>query len=101
MQLAGHLNQLLHLMSSLDNIDMIEEKKIILLHEVIETKLRKQKELEYYQQQLEELQKKMFFLNKEIDLTNIIIEIVRKEEVLDIKEHMLEKKSVQDDENGV
>lgn len=77
------------------------ERKIILLTEVLETKVRKEKELEYYAKQLEELQRKMFFVKKEIDLTNLIIEIIENEKVMDIKEHLLEKKSLQDDENGV
>ena len=68
----------------------MNEKKIILLHEVLETKIRKEKELEYYQKQLEELQHKMFFLKKEIDLTNLIIDIVENEKVHDIKERLLE-----------
>lgn len=79
----------------------MNEKKIILLHEVLETKVRKEKELEYYQKQLEELQNKMFFLKKEIDLTNLIIDIVAQEKVHDIKEHLIEKKYLQDEENGV
>jgi len=83
-------------MNFLDEVIM-EERKIILLHEVIETKIRKEKELEYYQKQLEELQRKMFFLNKEIQLTNTIIDIVESERVLDIREHLLEKNSLQDD----
>ena len=68
----------------------MNEKKIILLHEVLETKIRKEKELEYYQKQLEELQNKMFFLKKEIDLTNLIIDIVEQEKFYGIKEHLLE-----------
>tara|TARA_R100001509_G_scaffold4815_2_gene2980 strand:+ start:601 stop:840 length:240 start_codon:yes stop_codon:yes gene_type:complete len=77
------------------------EKKIILLTEVLETKVRKEKELEYYAKQLEELQRKMFFVKKEIDLTNLIIEIIENEKVLDIKEHLLEKKGVQSDKNEI
>lgn len=79
----------------------MSERRIILLTEVLETKVRKEKELEYYAKQLEELQRKMFFVKKEIDLTNLIIEIIENEKVLDIKEHLLEKKSLQSDENGV
>ena len=77
------------------------EKKIIFLTEVLETKVRKEKELEYYAKQLEELQRKMFFVKKEIDLTNLIIEIIENEKVLDIKEHLLEKKGVQSDKNEI
>jgi hypothetical protein len=79
----------------------MSENRIILLSEVIETKIRKEKELEYYAKQLEELQRKMFFVKKEIDLTNVIIEIIENEKVMDIREHLLEKKDVQTDENGV
>lgn len=75
----------------------MKESKLIFLTDVIETKVRKEKELEYYQQQLEELQRKMFFLKKDIDITNIIINMIESEKVLDIKEEMhkklLEKKN--------
>lgn len=69
----------------------MKESKLIFLTDVIETKLRKEKELEYYQQQLEELQRKMFFLKKDIDITNIIINMIENEKVLDIKEEMNKK----------
>lgn len=75
----------------------MKESKLIFLTDIIETKVRKEKELEYYQQQLEELQRKMFFLKKDIDITNIIINMIESEKVLDIKEEMhkklLEKKN--------
>ena len=48
-------------------------KTIILLSDIIEQKVRKEKELQYYQKQLVELQEKIHFLSKEVDLTNIII----------------------------
>jgi len=60
--------------------------KILFLQDVIEQKLRKQKELEYYEQQLRELNNKMFFVKKEIDLTNTIIDIISNEKVLDLVE---------------
>lgn len=53
--------------------------KILLISDIIEQKLRKEKELEYYQQQLEELEKKMWFLKKEIDLTNLILSVIETE----------------------
>lgn len=65
--------------------------KLIQLTEILETKIRKEKELAYYQKELEKLQQKMFFLKKDIDLTNIIIDIIEKEKVYDIKQHMIEK----------
>ena len=54
---------------------MDTSKKIILLSDYIEQKVRKEQELEYYTKELDVLQKKMFFLRKEIQLTNFIIEI--------------------------
>jgi hypothetical protein len=69
----------------------MKETKLIFLTDVIETKIRKEKELEYYQKQLEELQNKMFFLKKDIDITNIIINMIENEKVLDIKEEMHKK----------
>ena len=67
--------------------------KLILLSDVIETKLRKEKELEFYQRELEKLQQKMFFLRKDIEVTNLCISIIEQEKVLDIKEQM-EKKMI-------
>ena len=66
--------------------------KIVLLTDFIEQKVRKEKELEYYTLQLEELQKKMFWLRKEIQLTNVIIDIVEKEKVIDIQEYLEDKR---------
>lgn len=63
-----------------------EERKVILLSDLIETKLRKEREIEYYQQQLVELQKKIMYLQKDVDLTKLIIDIIETEKVIDIKE---------------
>ncbi len=71
---------------------MDTSNKIILLTDYIEQKVRKEKELEYYTKELEELQRKMFFLRKEIQLTNVIIDIVEKEKVIDIKEYLEDKR---------
>ena len=71
--------------------------KLILLTDVIETKLRKEKELEFYQQELEKLQQKMFFLRKDIEITNICIQIIEQEKVLDVREMMQAKMLGKDD----
>jgi hypothetical protein len=65
--------------------------KLILLTDVIETKLRKEKELDFYQKELEKLQQKMFFIRKDIDITNLCIQIIEQEKVLDIREQMKSK----------
>jgi len=61
---------------------------LIQIQDIIETRLRKQQELEYYTKQLEEIKQKMFFLQKDLDLTNLIIDIIEKEQVYDVKEQM-------------
>ena len=71
---------------------MVDDRKIVLLTDFIEQKVRKEKELEFYTKQLEELERKMFFLRKEIQLTNYIIEIVENEKVLDIREYLEDKR---------
>jgi len=71
---------------------MQQPPKIIMLADVLETRVRKEKELEYYQKELEKLQEKMFFIKKDIDITNLIIDMIEKENVIDIRQHMLEKK---------
>ena len=71
---------------------MDTSKKIILLSDYIEQKVRKEKELEYYAKELEELQKKMWFIRKEIQLTNFIIEIVEQEKVINIRDYLEDKR---------
>lgn len=65
--------------------------KLIVLTDILETKLRKEKELEFYQKELEKLQQKMFFIKKDIEITNLCISIIEQEKVLDIKEQMKTK----------
>ena len=55
---------------------------LIRITDVLETKIRKEKELEYYQKELEKLQQKMFFIKKDIEITNLIIDMIEKENVL-------------------
>ena len=64
---------------------------LIKITDILETKLRKEKELEFYQKELEKLQQKMFFIKKDIDLTNFIIDIIENEKVYDIKANMIER----------
>jgi hypothetical protein len=59
--------------------------KIILLTDVYETKRRKEEELRFYNEQLEKLKNKMFFLQKDIDITNLCIELIEKEKVVEIR----------------
>ena len=60
------------------------ENNIIRLGELIEHKLNKEKELKYYQEQLQELTDKIMTLQKDVDLTKLIINIITSETVVDI-----------------
>jgi len=71
---------------------MTQPPKIIMLADVMEARVRKEKELEFYQKELEKLQEKMFFIRKDIDITNLIIDMIEKENVIDIRQRLLEKK---------
>jgi len=66
--------------------------KIILLTDFIEQKVRKEKELEYYTKELKELEKKLWFIRKDIQLTSLIIEIVEQEKVINIREYLEDKR---------
>ena len=65
------------------------ESKLILITEFIEQKLRKEQELEFYLKELTELNRKIGFLRGEVDLTNTIINMIKREQVYDIKEEMI------------
>jgi len=65
--------------------------KLIQITDILATKLRKEKELEFYQQELEKLQQKMFFVQKDIEITNIIIKMIENESIYDVKQNMIEK----------
>ena len=55
---------------------MIESAKLIIISDLLDTKARKEKELAFYNEQLRELQGKMFWVQKEIDLTTDIIDMI-------------------------
>ena len=57
----------------------MKDSNIVSLKDVLEQKIRKEKELEFYEQQLLDLQKKMFFVRKDIEVTNLVIEIINDE----------------------
>jgi hypothetical protein len=57
-----------------------DDKTIILIADVLEQKLRKEKELEFYNEELEKLQQKIFWLEREVKLTEKIIEIIHNEQ---------------------
>jgi len=70
-----------------------EEQKLILISDFIEQKLRKEQELDFYLKELDELQRKIGYLRQEVSLTNTIINMIKTDNVYDIKEKMIEKKN--------
>jgi hypothetical protein len=76
---------------------MTQEKKIILLEDFIEQKVRKEQELEFYEKELAKLQEKMFWVKREIDLTNTIIRVIKDETVIDLVTQAESKLLIGDD----
>ena len=70
---------------------MNDSPKLILLSDIIESKVRKERELDLYQKELEKLQEKMYWLRREIGLNETIIDIIKKDNVIDFKEQMEKK----------
>lgn len=64
---------------------MKHQNRIILLSEVLESKLRKERELEYYQRELTRIQERIGMLNQDLNLTKVIIEMIEAETVKTIK----------------
>ena len=60
--------------------------EVISLEDLIETRLRKQQEIDYYKESLIKLEKKIRELGKEVDITTLIIDMIEDERVLTIEE---------------
>jgi len=54
-------------------------KNIISITDIIENKVRKQKELDFYNSQLDDLNRKKFWIEKEIQMAEFIIAAVSNE----------------------
>ena len=59
--------------------------KIVLLSDLKDLRRQKEQELKFYSEKLEHLNKKMFFIRKEIELTNFIIDLIEKEKIVDLR----------------
>ena len=73
-------------------IEQVPNSSIILLSDIIEQKLRKERELHFYEEQLELLMVRMESLKKEINVTNTIIRIVSEDKVIDLQQYIEDKK---------
>ena len=52
------------------------DRQIVLITDLIESRKRKEEELEYYREQLVELERRMAWVQQEIELTNTIIDSI-------------------------
>lgn len=64
---------------------MSQKSKIIFLSDLIEQRLRKETEIEFFEKKLKEIEQKLFFLRKEQELTVTIIDILEDEKLLDFE----------------
>lgn len=62
------------------------QDNVVSLTELIESRLRKQQEIEYYQETLKKLQKRIAELGKEVSITTLIIDMIETERVLTLDE---------------
>jgi len=58
--------------------------KIISLTDIIDSKAIKEKEIQYYYEQLEEIQRKIAFLETDLNLTKTIISMIEDEKILTV-----------------
>tara|TARA_B100000809_G_C14714656_1_gene379120 strand:+ start:279 stop:503 length:225 start_codon:yes stop_codon:yes gene_type:complete len=65
--------------------------KIILITDLIEEKLRKEQELEFYEREMQKLLIRMSYVRQEIGLTEVIIKMIELEEIPDILKNIKER----------
>ena len=65
-------------------------KKIIFITDLIESKVQKQREIEKYESQLKIIEEKLFFLRKEKEITETILELIEHEKIIDLRKYMIE-----------
>ena len=69
----------------------MSDRKILFITDLIDQRLRKEKEIEYYEKELEEITSKLYNLKKEKDLTELIINIIQSEKVIDVRENLYDQ----------
>lgn len=68
-----------------------QDSKIILITDLIDQRLRKEQEIEYYEKELIKIQERLGYLYKEKTLTETILNIIQNDKVIDLKEYVLKK----------
>ena len=77
----------------------MSDRKILFITDLIDQRLRKEQEITYYEKELQKIEEKLFFLRKEKQLTQFIIDIIEKEKVVDLREQMYERIEVNSSES--
>ena len=75
----------------------MSDRKILFITDLIDQRLRKEREITYYEKELRKIEEKLFFLRKEKQLTQFIIDIIEKEKVVDLREQMYERLEINSD----
>lgn len=75
-----------------------DNKRIIFITDLIDQRLRKEKEIEFYETELKKIEERLFWLRKERQLTQTIIDIIHNNKVIDIREQMYERLEERKDE---
>ena len=65
-----------------------DEKKIILITDLVDQRLRKEQEIDYYEKELRKIEERLAYLYQEKTLTETILSIVQAEKVVDIQEYI-------------
>ena len=68
----------------------MERGEIILITDLIEEKLRKEQELEFYEREMQRLLIRMSYVRQEIGLTEVIIKMIEREQIPDILKNIEE-----------
>lgn len=63
----------------------MNERKIILIQEILASRDLKRKELAFYLEKKEELERKLNYIRHELRLTDLILELIEKEKIEEIK----------------
>ena len=62
--------------------------RLILLSEFLDQSKRKEDEIQFYEKELRKIEEKLYWLRREKNLTETIINIITQEKGVDIKEEM-------------
>ena len=78
---------------------MDDKSRIISLVDVIESKVLKEKELEYYYNQIKEINRKILYLESDLNITKTIIKMIESETVIQV-DNIVPLINTDGDDNG-